>query len=164
MPHGRIHDDMKMFYHATMQSILLRGRQLGNRREWLQRSHKVRLRDTSKDSNFVPNLTPYKSCPLLLSSLSIRYALCLHNDARTMLKRCRFGAFSPFRNDYWRKHFAPILYCIRFWSILHSETGRFKSRTGSTQTASPSRINSDRLGPWKKHKIKWNWNFYPFVG
>ena len=98
----------------------------------------------TKDFNFVPNLTPYKSRSLLLSRLSSLYALCLHNDARTMLKRCRFGAFSPLRNDYWRKHFVPILNCIRVWSILHSETGRFKSRTGSTQTASPGRINSDR--------------------
>ena len=28
-----------------------------------------------------------------------------------------------------------------------------------------TRIDSDRLGSWKeKHKIKWNWNFYPFEG
>ena len=93
----------------------------------------------TKDSSFVSNLTPYK---LLLSSLSVRYALC-HNDARTILKRCRFGAFSPFRNDYWRKHFAPILNCIRVWSILHSETGRFKTRPD--QLRPPVRIGSPRI-------------------
>ena len=40
-----------------------------------------------------------------------------------------------------------------------------QSRTGSTRTTSPGRINSDGLGSWKKnHNIKWNWNFYPFIG
>ena len=50
---------------------------------------------------------------------------------------------------------------------LAIKRGRYKSRTGSTRTASPSRINSDQLGSSrivsdhdKKHKIKWNWNFY----
>ena len=31
--------------------------------------------------------------------------------------------------------------------LLQGELGRYKSRTGSTRTASPGRINSDRLGP-----------------
>ena len=41
-------------------------------------------------------------------------------------------------------------YClIRFRlsvSLKRSKTGRYKSRTGSTRTASPGRFNSDRLG------------------
>ena len=50
---------------------------------------------------------------------------------------------------------------LKFWfqTDLGREKGRYKSRTGSTRTASPGRINSDRLGPtrieWKyKNKIK----------
>ena len=44
-------------------------------------------------------------------------------------------------------------------SIKEQAAGRYKSRTGSTRTASPGRINSDRLGPtrieWKtKNKKK----------
>ena len=45
------------------------------------------------------------------------------------------------------------------WALPQILRGRYKSRTGSTRTASPRRINSDRLGPtrikWKnKNKIK----------
>ena len=45
------------------------------------------------------------------------------------------------------------------WALPQILRGRYKSRTGSTRTASPGRINSDRLGPtrieWKnKNKIK----------
>ena len=47
----------------------------------------------------------------------------------------------------------------KHWKIKHYETGRYKSRTGSTRTTSLGRINSDRLGPTRieeknKNKIK----------
>ena len=64
--------------------------------------------------------------------------------------------------------FAMFSYLKQFDHLLK---GRYKSRTGSTRTASPGRINSDQLRSTrivldhdKKHKIKWNWNFYPFEG
>ena len=48
---------------------------------------------------------------------------------------------------------------ITYFTLFSFKRGRYKSRTGSTRTASPGRINSDRLGPtrieWKnKNKIK----------
>ena len=72
-----------------------------------------------------------------------------------------------------------------FSSVSPCFSGKYKSRTGSTRTASPGRINSDRLGPtrieWKnKNKIKLdsdqlgaikkiklnqqNWKLNPFGG
>ena len=60
--------------------------------------------------------------------------------------------------------FSPFPYKLGLIRTLVDRTfkiGRYKSRTGSTRTASPGRINSDRLGSSrivseyeKKHKIK----------
>ena len=38
--------------------------------------------------------------------------------------------------------------------MSHKKIGRYKSWTGSTRTACPGRINSDRLGSNKKNKNK----------
>ena len=56
-----------------------------------------------------------------------------------------WSSAAPFHHDVWY---------FRHWTNKHFILGRYKSRTGSTRTASPGRINSDRLGSNKKIKIK----------
>ena len=103
-PNTRWHENVSSRHDAKYSLV---GRTTGESSTRNDCKHRTKYDSTTrtKDSNFVPNMTPYKSRPLLLLSLSIRYALCLHNDARTMLK-----------------HFVSILSCIRVWSIVHSET------------------------------------------
>ena len=70
---------------------------------------------------------------------------------------------SPFGHIHSNKSFNDLKLVHSKWlyvgfifvfEMKSKSIGRYKSRTGSTQTACPGRINSDRLGSNKKIKIK----------
>ena len=98
----------------------------------------------------------HQKTPFKIHSETLRFCRCLELVVNLMnitlvSTKCRLQTAADHCLHHSNENVATIisLFCNTENNGLQSAfcTGRFKSRTGSTRTASPGQINSDRLGP-----------------